>query len=136
MIDVAVSLSPIRDQDGRTLGIASITRDITERKRAEAALREALEAAQAATRSKARMLATMSHELRTPLQSVLGYAEFLLNGLDGGLLDAQREDIGYIHSGATRMVTLIEQMLDLSRIEVGRVALASEAIHLPGSSSR
>jgi len=128
LIDVAVSLSPIRDQDGRVLGMASITRDITERKLAEAALREALEAAQAATRSKAQMLATMSHELRTPLQAVLGYADFLLNGLGGELSEPQREDIGYIRGGATRMVTLIEQMLDLSRIEVGKVGLAVEEV--------
>lgn len=130
LIDVAVSLSPIRDQDGRMQGVASITRDITERKRAEVALHEALEAAQAATRSKAKMLATMSHELRTPLQAVLGYAEFLLNGLGGELSELQREDIGYIHGGATRMVTLIEQMLDLSRIEVGKVTLATEDVDL------
>ena len=130
LIDVAVSLSPIRDQDGHILGIASITRDITDRKQADEALRKALEASQDAVRSKAQMLATMSHELRTPLQAVLGYADFLLHGLGGDLSESQREDVGFIRNGATRMVTLIEQMLDLSRIEVGKVRLAVDDVDL------
>jgi signal transduction histidine kinase len=68
-------------------------------------------------------MAILSHELRTPLQAVLGYAEYLLNDPTAPLASEQREDVGYIHQGAMRMVTLIEQMLDLSRMEAGRLTL-------------
>lgn len=122
-IEVAVSLSPTRDRQGAIVGVSSISRDITERKRAEEALRIALDEAQAATRAKTRFLAMLSHELRTPLQAVLGYADLLLNAPQSSLNLEEREDIGYIHQGATRMVTLIEQMLDLSRMEAGWLEL-------------
>ncbi|MFN8664336.1 MAG: HAMP domain-containing sensor histidine kinase [Thermomicrobiales bacterium] len=78
----------------------------------------------------------MSHELRTPLQAVLGYADLLLHGHDGELSALQLEDIGAIHRGATRMVSIIEQMLDLSRMESGRLDMKSEVVDLaagPGS---
>jgi PAS domain S-box-containing protein len=71
-VDVAIALSPIRDRDGRMIGVSSITRDITERKRVETELRAALVASQSAMRSKTLFLAMMSHELRTPLQAVVG----------------------------------------------------------------
>ncbi len=123
VIDVALSLSPIYDRRGVVVGVSTITRDITDRKRAEAELQAALEGAEAATEAKSRFLAILSHELRTPLQAVLGYADFLLNASASPLATEQREDIGYIYNGATRMVTLIEQMLDLSRMEAGGLTL-------------
>jgi PAS domain S-box-containing protein len=122
-IEVAISLSPIRDRNGRIVGVSSITRDVTERKLAEEALRVALAEAQAATQAKSRFLAILSHELRTPLQAVLGYADYLLNAPTSTLGGEDREDVGYIHNGAMRMVTLIEQMLDLSRMEAGQLNL-------------
>jgi signal transduction histidine kinase len=79
-------------------------------------------------RAKGLFLAMMSHELRTPLQAVLGYADFLLSQDGGSLTPEQREDIGYIHQGASRMVHLIEQMLDLSRMEAGRLDLKQEPV--------
>jgi PAS domain S-box-containing protein len=75
-------------------GFVVNSRDITERRRANEALRVALEAAQAANHAKGLFLDMMSHELRTPLQAVLGYSEFLLEGSEGLLTAAQREDIG------------------------------------------
>jgi two-component system cell cycle sensor histidine kinase PleC len=72
----------------------------------------------------------MSHELRTPLQAVLGYSEFLLEGVDGFLTAEQREDIGYIHQAGGRMIALINQMLDLSRMEAGRLELAAKPVDL------
>lgn len=129
-VAASVALSPIRDRQGRIVGVSSITRDVTERKKLEADLREALQAAQAGIRTKTLFLAMMSHELRTPLQAVLGYADFLLNGPAGSLTPEQREDIGYIRQGAGRMVALIEQLLDLSRMEAGRLELAAEPVDL------
>jgi two-component system sensor histidine kinase/response regulator len=130
MVDVSVAMSPIRDDRGETIGVSTITRDITERKRFEQELQEALEAAQAATRTKSLFLAMMSHELRTPLQAVLGYADLLLLGPEASLTPEQREDLSYIHSGASRMVELIEHLLDLSRMEAGRLELAAEPVDL------
>jgi signal transduction histidine kinase len=72
----------------------------------------------------------MSHELRTPLQAVLGYADFLFNNPSASLTPEQREDVGFIYNGAIRMVTLIDQMLDLSRMEAGRLELECEHVDL------
>jgi PAS domain S-box-containing protein len=130
VVDVAVTLFPVRDADGNVTGISNITRDITDRITAEREIRRALEAAEAGVRVKGLFLAMMSHELRTPLQAVLGYADFLLSGRQGQLSQEQIEDISYIHLGASRMVHLIEQMLDLSRMEAGRLDLKQEPVDL------
>ena len=87
--------------------------------------------AQAATRSKGLFLAMMSHELRTPLQAVLGYTDLLLLGADDTLALEQREDLGHIHDGAIRMMALIDQLLDLSRLEAGRLEMVQALIDLP-----
>ncbi|MFT4037793.1 MAG: PAS domain S-box protein [Thermomicrobiales bacterium] len=130
VVDVAVTLFPVWDPEGRLLGISGIARDISDRIAAEREVRAALDAAQAGERAKGLFLAMMSHELRTPLQAVLGYADFLQSGRQGPLSADQLEDIGYIHQGASRMVHLIEQMLDLSRMEAGRLDLKQEAVDL------
>jgi PAS domain S-box-containing protein len=111
-------------------GFVVNSRDITDRKRADAALRTALDGAQAANRAKGSFLDMMSHELRTPLQAVLGYSEFLLNAPRESLSIEQREDIGYIHQGGGRMIALINQLLDLSRMEAGRLELAADLVDL------
>jgi signal transduction histidine kinase len=130
IVDVAISLFPIRDAHGCMIGVSSIARDITARKQADAALRDALEAAHAATRAKSLFLAMMSHELRTPLQAVLGYADLLLADSVRSFSPEQAEDILAIHRGAARMVALIEQLLDLSRMEAGRLQLETKPVNL------
>jgi two-component system, cell cycle sensor histidine kinase PleC len=89
-----------------------------------------LEAAEAVIQAKILFLRMMSHEPRTPLQVVLGYANFPFNDPSASLTPRQREDVGYFYNGAIRMVTLIEQMLDLSRMEAGRLELKSERVDL------
>jgi PAS domain S-box-containing protein len=128
LVDVAFTVFPVRDAAGTITGVCGIVRDISGRLAAEQELRAALDAAEAGVRAKGLFLAMMSHELRTPLQAVLGYAEVLLGAGPGGLSAEQREDIGYIHQGASRMVHLIEQLLDLSRMEAGRLDLRREAV--------
>jgi signal transduction histidine kinase len=105
-------------------------RDITERKTADEALRTALENAQAATQAKDVFLDLMSHELRTPLQAVLGYSEFLLLASPGSLTGEQREDIGYIHHAGDRMVSLINQALELSRLGAGGITLTAAPVDM------
>ena len=130
-VDVTIVLSPIRDRAGAVIGLSAITRDITARKRLEGELRAALREAQAANEAKSHFLAMMSHELRTPLQAVLGYAEYLLADPEGALRADQRDDLAYIHQGGQRMLTLVSQLLDLSRIEAGRFELDREPVDLP-----
>ena len=111
-------------------GFVVNSRDITDRKRGDEALRTVLEEAQAANRAKGLFLNMMSHELRTPLQAVLGYSESLLIGSRDTLSPEQREDIGYIHQAGERMISLINQLLDLSRLEAGRLELATDPVDL------
>ena len=103
---------------------AAFLRDLSARKRADQAL-------QAASEAKGIFLDMMSHELRTPLHAVLGYAEYLLSQPKRALTGAQRADIGYIHRAGVRMISLINQALELSRQDAGRITLATEPIDLP-----
>jgi PAS domain S-box-containing protein len=111
-------------------GFVVNSRDITERKRRDEQLRAALEAAQAGNRAQRQFLAMMSHELRTPMQAVLGYADLLLAGGDDSLTPEQVEDVQTIRRGAERMMALVSQMLDLSRLEAGRMELSSGPVDL------
>lgn len=121
---------PIYDGSGGVSAWQGILIDITAQKEAEAAMLSALDAAQVASKAKSAFLATMSHELRTPLQAVLGYAEFLLSSPDDALTAEQREDLSYIYQGGKRMMSLIAQMLDLSRIEAGAMQVARAPVDL------
>jgi signal transduction histidine kinase len=118
------------DIGGERGGAVSVVRDITERKQVERELESALEAAHAANRAKNLFLAMMSHELRTPMQAVLGYADLLLAGGDGSLSPEQIDDVQTIRRGAERMTGLVSQMLDLSRLEAGRMQLVAGPIDL------
>jgi PAS domain S-box-containing protein len=123
-------VSLVRDNDGTPFYFISHMSDITQRKQAEAELREALHAAQAANRARNQFLAMMSHELRTPMQAVLGYADLLLAGANGALSPEQSDDIRTIRRGAERLITLVGQMLDLSRLEAGQLDLVLEQVDL------
>jgi signal transduction histidine kinase len=95
-------------------------RDIQQRSEA---LEQAYKEAREATRLKSEFLSTMSHELRTPLNAVIGYAGIMLAGI-GGEVDAEaRRMIGNIHSSSTHLLTLVNDVLDLSKIEAGRLEL-------------
>ncbi len=96
-----------------------------ERKRAEEAARQARESAEEASRHKSNFLSRMSHELRTPLNAVLGFAQLL--EMDA-LSAQQRESVGHILKGGRHLLELINEVLDISRIEAGRLALSPEAV--------
>ncbi len=81
-------------------------------------------------RLKSEFLASMSHELRTPLNSIIGYAEVLLDGIDGDLTDDMEEDVGAIHGSGKHLLNLINDILDLAKIEAGQMDLVPEPIEL------
>jgi signal transduction histidine kinase len=113
---------PVHDAAGEVVAWQGVLLDVSARVQ--------LEAAQEANRAKSLFLGMMSHELRTPMQLVLGYAALLLGGHRGSLTSEQVEDIGYIRLGADRMMTVIEQMLDLSQLDAGQLQLAAEPVDL------
>ncbi|MCE4557601.1 ATP-binding protein [Roseateles cellulosilyticus] len=95
-----------------------------------AELSEAKERAEVASRAKSQFLARMSHELRTPLNAVMGYAQILK--MEGGLTPKQRNGLDVIHSSGQHLLTLIVDILDLSRIEAGKAELRLAPVDLPG----
>src|ERR1700744_5246040 len=131
-----VTITALRDDAGKLLGFAKLTRDLTEAKRAEAmesanrqreemldAERNARMAAQRATRLKDEFLATLSHELRTPLSAILGWTQLLMRAEASKGPEEQKRAIEVIDRNARAQVQLIDYLLDLSRIMTGKLRL-------------
>ena len=102
--------------------------DLTERKHAEAALAEAKEAAEAANRAKSEFLANMSHELRTPLNAILGFSELMAQ--DDNLFPDQQENLAIINRSGDHLLGLINDVLDMAKIEAGRITLQAHDFDL------
>jgi signal transduction histidine kinase len=115
---IAVALHNARLYDQVREYAASLEARVAER---TAALHEAMQRAQAADRLKSAFLATMSHELRTPLNSILGFSGVLLQGLAGPLNDEQRKQLGMVQNSAQHLLALINDVLDISKIEAGQL---------------
>ncbi|MEG4198977.1 PAS domain S-box protein, partial [Microcoleus sp. Pol12A5] len=111
----------VRDSEGNILGITGTASDITEDKKAEAALQQAKEVADAANKAKSEFLSKMSHELRTPLNAILGFTQVL--GRDPSLSHIQQEQIAIISRSGEHLLTLINDVLEMSKIEAGRITL-------------
>jgi signal transduction histidine kinase len=116
--------------EGETVELVSL-REITDRKRAEertrqlAHEREARLEAEAASQAKSDFLAIMSHELRTPLNAILGYSELMELGISGDLNDAMRKQVGRIRVSAKHLLGLVNDILDLAKVEAGRLSVAA-----------
>ncbi|MBZ0305655.1 MAG: PAS domain-containing protein, partial [Anaerolineae bacterium] len=112
--------------------VLAIVRDITDRKRAEAALELARDQAVEASRVKSQFLANMSHELRTPLNSIINYTQLALEGVYGDLNDNQRDRLSKVVRNGHNLLALVNDVLDLSKIEAGQVELSlSEVKTMP-----
>ena len=150
LLHVSLTISPIKDTHGNVVGASKIARDITDRKLAEEALREAQKIAQEASTAKQRLLeseraarseiekashmkdeflATLSHELRTPLNAVLGWANALRLGRPGP--EELREGLEAIERNARAQAQMIDELLDMSRIISGKVRLDVQRLDLP-----
>ena len=126
---ISVSGNPFFDDAGRFLGFRGTARDITEKVLAERALREAKAVAEAANSAKSQFLANMSHELRTPLNAILGFSEVLQNGIAGPLQSRQIEYVGLIRQSGEHLLHVINEILDLARIDAGKLELHEEVIN-------
>ena len=137
LVEVSVTISPIRDAQRNVIGASNISRDITERRQAEV-LRlkgEQLEAEnrqiQEANRLKSEFLANMSHELRTPLNAIIGFADLLHSGAVPAESPKYLEFLGHIGTSGRHLLQLINDVLDLSKVEAGKVEFYAEPVHLP-----
>jgi len=129
--------------DGRALEIRGVPRpgggfittftDVTGHKQAERALREAKEAAELANRAKSEFLANMSHELRTPLNAIIGFGEIMEGELLGPMPVRYREYAADIRTSGQHLLGVIKDILDLSKIEAGKMTIEEEPVDLPAA---
>ena len=117
-------------QEKTITGAVVLFDDITERKKYRQALIEAKEQAETANQAKSEFLSRMSHELRTPLNAILGFGQLLQEDSESPLTQEQQESLSYIMSGGSHLLSLINEVLDLAKIDAGKVALDIKDIHL------
>ncbi len=112
---------------GRLMGFSEITQDLTAERERASLLEQAMATAEAANTAKSQFLANTSHEIRTPLNAIIGYAELLEMGLAGALTDGQRQYVARIQATSQHLLSLVNDVLDLSKIEAGVMQTVREA---------
>jgi PAS domain S-box-containing protein len=132
-----VTLTALRDESGTLLGFAKVTRDLTAHRAADAALQAAHESAEVArrhaeeaSRAKSLFLATMSHEIRTPLNAIMAYTDIMEMELSGPLTETQHAQLGRIRSSSQHLLGIVEDVLDYSRVEAGRLVVDRRATRI------
>ena len=137
---IAWTNKPIYNESGSVTEILSVGNDITKRKKIEESLKRTLddlaiakERAESADRIKSAFLAAMSHELRTPLNSIIGFTGMVLQGLAGPLNKEQEKQLGMVRGSARHLLDLINDILDISKIEAGQLTIMPEIFDLKKS---
>jgi len=125
---VSYNAATFYDRDGKLQGVFAAARDVTERKRFEQTLQEKNVELETANQAKDRFLASMSHELRTPLTAIIGYAGTLLMKLAGPLTPEQEKQISTMRASGKHLLSLINDLLDLAKIESGKVEINLEPL--------
>ncbi|PYT16820.1 MAG: hypothetical protein DMG59_09310 [Acidobacteria bacterium] len=125
---VSYNATTFYDQDGKLQGVFAAARDVSERKRFEQALQEKNLELENANLAKDRFLASMSHELRTPLTAIIGFTGILLMEAPGPLTADQEKQLQTIQSSAKHLLSLINDLLDLAKIESGKVEINLERV--------
>lgn len=126
---VEYASAPIKEGE-KLMGAVLVFSDMSERASKEDELRMAKEIAEAANRTKSEFVASMSHEFRTPLNAIIGFSELILDGRFGKLNAEQREFLGDVLQSANHLLALINDILDLSKIEAGKLRLNSTELNL------
>jgi signal transduction histidine kinase len=128
---VSCNATILRDRERRLQGVFAAIRDVTELRRVEQALQQKNAELEDASRMKSEFLANMSHELRTPLNAIIGFSEVLLKRMFGPLNEKQDEYLQDVLSSGRHLLSLINDILDLSKVEAGRMELDLAAFNLP-----
>jgi PAS domain S-box-containing protein len=116
-------ISAVRDPQGNLVGFGKVTRDLTERKRAEEQVQQLVKSLKEADQLKDQFLSILSHELRTPINAIMGFGSILEDELAGPLNPKQHHYIGKIMSGADTLLGLVSDLLDMSRMQAGKFVL-------------
>ncbi len=145
VIDVSVTISPVKDSDGKIVGASTIARDVTERKRLEeerarlyAAEQLARAQAESAIRARDQFLSLASHELKTPITSIMGFAELVQRRASNGerLTDRDQRALQLIHAQSSHLAQLINSLLDLSRIDGEQFVIETAPMDLNALTTR
>lgn len=126
--DCEITYFPYEEEAGVVSHVVVVTRDVSSKLAAERELLEAKQAAEAASQAKSSFLASMSHELRTPLNAIIGFTQMLDMGVPVPLEASQKESVGHVLNSGRHLLHLINEVLDLARIESGKVDLAMATV--------